>query len=322
MRRILHIFEIVTGIWNSINSFSRTKLCDISKRLIQFKEQISKIQFFQLIGRVIQELGADDASHMSAGVAYYVVLSLFPLVIGIVAILGLFLSSTTVQDNVISFFQDNIPVIDETELARIVQERIDDVVAWRGVLGLISVIALLWAASAMFGAISRAVNRAWNIRVDRPFHIRKIHDMGMAIGTGMCFLLSLGATSIFTILRDTDLPYVSIATDLGARVVAVLFTLAAFLIIYKFTPNTKTYWRYVWPGALFATISFEIVKTLFILYTTHFANYQSVYGTLYYVVIMLIFIYISAFILIIGAEISSEYERLQKGMDRGVLIGE
>ncbi len=320
MQQILRIFGIVVSIVKTTFFVIRSKMNDLSEKLHRFRERIRNIQFFQLIGRTIQELGTDDASHMAAGVAYYVVLSLFPLVIGIVAILGIFLSSNTVQDNVISFFQDNIPVIDEIELARIVQDKIDDVVAWRGVLGLIGAVALFWAASAMFGAISRAVNRAWNIRVDRPFHIRKLHDIGMAMGTGLLFLLSLGATSIFSILRDTNLQYTGIAADIGARVFAVLLTLIVFLVIYKFTPNTKTYWRYVWPGALFATIVFEILKTLFVLYTTNLANYQSVYGTLYYVVIMLVFIYISAFILIIGAELSSEYERVRRGTERGVLV--
>ncbi|UCC61115.1 MAG: YihY/virulence factor BrkB family protein [Dehalococcoidia bacterium] len=287
----------------------------IRSRLSPLKERLLNIPAIVLIVRVIHELGDDDASHMAAGVAYYAVLSLFPLVLGLIAILGIFLPAETLQEEILDFFERNLPgAID------VLEQNIEDVIRLRGAIGAISLILLLWSASTMFGAISRTINRAWDVHKDRPFHIRKLRDMFMAVGVGALFLLSVGATSVFSILQAWDLPFVSIAADSGARVLGFIFSLGIFLTLYKFIPNTKTYWRYVWPGAVVAAILFEIGKSLFIFYIDRFATYESVYGGVASMIILLIWIYISAFILILGAEISAEYGRMKRGITRGVLM--
>lgn len=165
-----------------------------------------------------------------------------------------------------------------------------------------------------------AVNRVWDVRKDRPFYIRKLRDLGMALGTGILFLLSVGATAVFSILRATELPVGGIAADVAARLLAFLFSLGIFLVIYKFMPNAKTYWRYVWPGAVLAAVLFEIAKTLLVFYLDHFASYDMVYGSVASVIILLFWIYISAFILILGGEFSSEYGRMREETKRGAPI--
>ena len=269
----------------------------------------------QLVLRTLGELGADDASHMAAGIAYYGLLSLFPLILGLIAILGLFLPSETVQSEILEFFEQNLPgAID------VLERNIENVIKYRGAIGGVSLILLFWTASAMFGAISRAINRAWDARDDRPFVVRKARDLGMALGTGALFLVSLGATSLFSILRTTDVPQAGFAADVIARVFAFLLSAAVFLILYKFVPTTRTYWRYVLPGALLAAVLFELAKTLFVFYLDRFADYESVYGSVSSVIILLLWIFLSAFILILGAEFSAEYGRMRQGVSRGVPI--
>ena len=104
----------------------------------------------------------------------------------------------------------------------------------------------------------------------------------MVFGVGILFLLSLGASAIISILRRVlNLPVADlIIVNAGSRLVAFLLMLAVFLLLYKLTPNTRTYWRYVWPGALLAAILFEIARTLFIFYLEKFANYQLIYGSI------------------------------------------
>jgi len=248
--------------------------------------------------RTVQELMADDATHMAAGVAYYAVLSLFPLMLGLLAIFGLFLPSEAIQEELFDFFERNLPgAVD------VLQQNIEDVIRLRGAVGVVSLVLLFWSASAMFGALSRAINRAWDIHRDRPFHIRKLRDLTMALGTGILFVVSVGATSAMSILPATDLPVLGIASNLGARF---------------FIPNTKTYWRFIWPGALLAAILFEIAKSLFVLYLDRFANYELVYGSVGSVIALLVWIYVSAFIIILGAEFSAEYGRMHRGVGRGI----
>jgi membrane protein len=283
----------------------------------RIEERLLGIPAVQLVARTARELGADDAPHMAAGVAYYALLSLFPLMLALIAVLGLFLPSATVQEELFEFMERNMPgAVDELE------HNIEGVIRLRGPIGVTSLILLFWSASATFGAIARAVNRAWDIHQDRPFHVRKLRDLTMALGTGILFLLSLGSGAVFSILRDMDLLLVSAAAEFGVRFVGFLLSLTIFLLIYKFIPNTKTFWRYVWPGALLSATLFEIAKTFFLLYLTRFANYELVYGSVASIIVLLVWIYSSAFIIILGAEFSAEYGRMRERVSRGVSLAD
>ena len=266
----------------------------------------------QLAWRVLQEMRDDDATHLAAGVAYYAIFSVFPLILGFLAISGVVLESTNFQQRFLIFVTGYLPGSE-----KFVSGHIAGVVRFRGALGIGAVIGLFWAASAVFGAISRAVNRAWDIQKDRPFYIAKPRQIGMALGIGILFLLSLTASSAIQLLVDLDLGIagqVLFLDDgfgrLAWRAIPWLMTFAIFLLIYRFLPNCKTYWRYVWLGAAIAAVLFELGKNLFVWYLATFANYQQVYGPLASVMIFLIWAYVSALILILGAEISSEYERI------------
>ena len=274
--------------------------------------------------RVIKEMGDDDATHLAAGVAYYAIFSLFPLLLGMLAISGLLATSESVGPSFISYVTDNLPGSEE-----LVSQNVDQVVQYRGVLGVGAIIGLLWSASAVFGAINRSVNRAWDVHQNRPFYIAKPIQIGMALLVGVIFLVSTSATSIIEVLPNTDedlgLPGQSVFLSLGlasvaVRAVPLALNLLLFLLIYRFVPNCKTYWRYIWPGALVAAVLFELAKGLFIWYLDNMASFQQVYGSLTSVMVLMFWIYISALILILGAEISSEYGRMRSGVERGNLI--
>ena len=302
-------------MWNSIRSRFEEAIHNVADALRPIKERLLEIFIVQLTVRTVKELGEDDASQRAAGVAYYAVLSLFPLLLGLIAVFGFFLPSETVQEKLFDFFESNLPgAID------VLEQNIDSVIQFRGAIGAVSLVLLFWSASAMFGAINQSINRVWDVHKDRPFYIRKLRDLSMAIGTGILFILSIGATSVFSIMSNLDSPLAATASDIGARLLAFLFSIGIFMVLYKFIPNTKTYWRYVWPGALLAGVLFEIAKTGFVFYLDHFANYESVYGNVASVIILLFWIYVSAFILILGAEISAEYGRMRVGAVRGVTI--
>jgi membrane protein len=275
-----------------------------------------------LIFRTVREMGLDDATHMAAGVAYYAILSLFPLTIGLLFVFSLVLESHVVEGELVEFFQTYLPGSNE-----ILAHNIQAVEGIRGVLGVIGVIGLFWTASAMFGAISRAVNRAWDIHEDRPFYIDKVRNILMSCGVGMLFLASMAATTSIQILGRIDLPGVGQleflehgGINLLTRPLPFVFTLAIFLMVYKYVPNTETRWRYIWPGALVAAIAFEVGKSLFVFYLENFADYAKVYGSLGSVVAFLAWTYISALILIAGAELSSEYGRMSQGVGQGRLV--
>jgi membrane protein len=278
----------------------------IKARLQITKDRLLEIPAVQLISTTAKEFSDIDGAHKAAAVAYYAVLSIFPLLLGLIALFGFFLPSINIQDELLKFVGNNIPGATD-----ILKQNITSIIKLRSIVGVLSIAVLFWSGSTMFSAISLAINRAWDIRRFRPFYIRKASEMGMAFSTGILFLLSLGASAIISILsRVLSLPAGDLTmVHIGSRLIAFLLMLAVFLLLYKFVPNTKTCWRYVWQGALFSAILFEIARTLFIVYLENFANYQLIYGSISSIIVFLVWIYYSAFILILGAEFSFQYGR-------------
>lgn len=297
--------------------FLRTRV-----RIRRLERRLMANPVVALLYRTGREMSADDATHMAAGLAYYAVLSLFPLTVGLISLLGLLLEPDALHGEIFQFFEEYLPVSEE-----LLASNIDAAGNIHGFLGVVSFFGLFWSASLMFGAITRSVNRAWDIHQDRPFYIDKVRNIVMAFSVAPLFLLSVSTTAALQMLEGADLPAGMVATTLehgfaetAARILPFLFSLTIFMLIYKFTPNTQTHWRYIWPGAVLAAALFEISKSVFVFYVDNFANYEEVYGSLASVIVLLAWTYFSGLILIAGAEFSSEYERMRHGVERGQVI--
>ena len=276
----------------------------------------------ELTRRTWRELGDDHSVDLAASIAYYAVLSLFPLAIGMVTLFSMVLESDAVEQEVHRFFHTYLP-----GSQGILQDNVEAVSNIRGVLGILSIVGLFWSASLLFGAITRTVNRAWDIEHDRPFYIDKPRQIAMAVSVAPFFLASFAFSSALQFLGNEDIPVLGSMAFLEhnginalARPVPFLFTFLIFLFVYKFTPMTRTYWRYIWPGALLAALLFEAAKSFFIFYLEHYANYERIYGTLASMIVLLAWAYVSGFIVVIGAEVSSEYFRMRMGVARGHLV--
>ena len=204
----------------------------------------------ELCYRTFKETQADDATHMAAGVAYYAILSLFPLALGVMAVFAPLLHTEDAQNQVLAFAESYLPGASEALGANLVGGA-----GVRSAQGALSLAGLFWAASALFGAVSRAVNRAWDVHHDRPFYIAKLRHIVMAVSVGFLFFSSVTITSTLQFLNTVYLPLagevelVSAGTaQLLVRLLPFAFSLGIFVLIFKFVPNTKTYWRFVLPG--------------------------------------------------------------------------
>jgi membrane protein len=288
------------------------KLRSFTRRLQGNVRRLGERPAISFVINIIKELGEDGAGDMAGSIAYYAILSIFPLLLGVIALLGLFLPSETVQDQVFDFANQYLPGSNE-----FVKNNIDRIIEFRNSLGLFALFGLFWTGSAIFGAIGRVINRAWGIYKYRPFYIRKLRDIMLALGTSIIFFLSMASTVFASLIPVIDLPVLELLGAIAGWTAGVAFIFTAFLLLYKFMPNTKTSWRYVWPAAVFSTLLFEIATTAFTFYLTNFASYDIVYGSVAVVIILLVWIYISAFIIILGAEFASEYVKLRQDTNRG-----
>jgi membrane protein len=279
-------------------------------RVRHFRTNLSELLAVRFFLALIQKIGQDEVFNNAAGIAYYAVLSLFPLLLSLIAILGLFLPSESVQQGLINFFAQYLPGSLNT-----LQDNIPDIIRFRSAIGIAGIVTLVWSATGVFSASARSINRAWDIQYKHPFYIKKPLEIAMVLGTGILFLFSLGASTFLSFLGGLSLPISGIIVNVGTAVIAFVFSLIIFLILHKLSLVVSVSWRHIWPGAVLSTLLFEIAKTLFVFYLNHFNHYDKIYGSIASAIVLLVWIYVSAFILLLGAEFSSMLFRLKREGD-------
>lgn len=271
-----------------------------------------------LVRKTLSEYGADRCTHMAAAISYYVVFSLFPLVVFVVAMGSFFFDREEVKEKVLDGINRLVPTSREGEENQIL-DVVDGVVNARGALGGLAFLGVALSASAMFGALRTSLNIAWDVEQSRPLVLQKLLDLAAAGGIGLLFFLSVGATTVLQVVRNaTDrLGPLSDVTGAGWDAVfallPVLLSLLLFTILYRFVPNTRVRWHEAFLGGVFATLLFEMAKNAFALYLGNFGNYNETYGSLGAVVVFLFWVYLSAAIILLGAELTSEIPRVWRG---------
>lgn len=277
-------------------------------KLNRAKDRVLSIRQIRVIVGSIEALGRDDASHLAAGVAYFAILSLFPLLLGFISIAGLFLPSETVQQTIFDFMEANLPIASE-----IIVENIESIIASRGVIGAISLLALFWTSSNMFTAIAVALNRCCGICERHPFYLRKPRDIALSLAAGFLFLFSGVLPTVINLIPEAHLPLVGSTNNVILFLIGAGLSFLVFLVLYSFLPTQRSPWQFIWPGALLGTIAFEGLRYFFIMFLSNFTNFTLVYGTIGSAVALMMWIYLSAFILLIGAEFNGQLKRLKEG---------
>ncbi|OFW63022.1 MAG: hypothetical protein A2Y74_03435, partial [Actinobacteria bacterium RBG_13_63_9] len=282
-----------------------------------------RVRFLFILGRrSLEEFFADNCSQMAAAISYYVLFSLFPLLIFAVGILGVLLQDSQLQADIIDAVLDFIP-LSEDEGRDKVTEAVKGVAGvGSGVLGLFGLIGMVWSASNMFGIIRRSINTAYDLEFRRPLVQQKLLDLAMVAGMGVFFLVSIAATGFLRAVRQRseDIPYLGDAAehagfvwDAASFLIPLALSFLAFTVMYWIIPAAKVRARDVWPGALVAAFLFEVVKVGFSVYLENFSNYDLVYGSLGAVAAFIFWVYLSVNILLLGAEVASEYPRVLRG---------
>lgn len=254
----------------------------------------------------------NNCTYIAAAIAFYAFFSLFPIALGLVSTAGFILGDGSLDRKLAEHIGSLLPVSNE-----FITSTIQGIIQAKGVTGVAATIGLLWSASTVFGAIRKGVNAAWGIRKPRPFLLERLIDVSLMVGAGLLFLLSLSSTVVLQFSRDLSL-LINSQSPMNEGMFWRYFTLILppvltfiiFMSLYRFLPNTKVRWGDVWLGAILATISFEIMKNVFVWYVKQFTPYNIIYGPLGALVAFLTWVYVSAVIFLFGAQISSTFSRL------------
>lgn len=252
---------------------------------------------------VVGKFYKDDCFYLAAGIAYYSLFSTFPLLMGLVALLGLFLSPAEAQARLVDVLAEHLPVS-----ARFIAENIQGIVAVWDIVGVVGLLGLLWSALGLFSAIRRALNRVWGVQWDWRFVWRRLLEMATMTGAGLIFVFSMALSTGLRLARLLLAPDGSTADDWLWATLATFFSFSlvstTFYVAYAYLPHAHIRRRLVWPGALAAAIVYEATKYLFLWYVVNVVNYAMVYGSLAAAIVFLLWTYIAALIFLFGAELA------------------
>jgi len=263
---------------------------------------------------------ADGCSNMAAAISYYVLLSLFPSLILILAIVGALVRAPDVQNRIIESVIDAIPTGDP-DSGNILVNAFRHLADARGRAYSAAALALLaWSASGMFGSVRHALNVVFRAGDPHPFLHRKGLDLLMVLVMGLFFLLSIGGTAALEAARrlsgelsagahfwllDRVVGRSGLLWALTSRVVPFTLSFAAFLIVYRVFPYARQPFGRIVEAALLGAVMFEVLKTGFVLYLRTFGGYDVVFGSLGTVVAFLVWVYLEAIVLLVAAEIAA-----------------
>lgn len=263
--------------------------------------------------RAVGELYNSDGLTHAAAIAYYGLLSLFPFFLLVLSIVGMLTADTADRDAVLQFVFEYFP-----RQFEFMTRQIDAFRGQRISLGVGGTLALTWASLGVFNAVSSAVNHAWGVERRRSFLRHRLVSFVMMVSAGAVFLAGLllasaakvaGSTWVWT--RFADVGWVVWLQGVTARHSATALLILCVALVFYFIPNARVRFRDVWPGAVTTGLLWRGALEVFAWYARDLAAWNVVHGSIAAVVVFLIWVYVSAVILLYGVEMTASYARLR-----------
>jgi membrane protein len=276
----------------------------------------------RLIGRAawrgVGELYNSDGLTHAASIAYYALLSLFPFLLLMLSVIGAFTADANDRDTVVAFVLRYFPRQFEFISGQIDAFR-DSTVR----IGVGGAVALVWASLGVFNAVTSAVNHAWGVEKRRSFLRHRLVGFLMLVSAGGIMLLALGIVSAAKLAQtawfgsiERPLPVFAWLSGVTANQLATLLLVCCVALVFYFIPNTKVRFRDVWPGAILVGLLWRGALSAFSWYARDMAAWNVIHGSVTAVVVFLLWIYVSAVILLYGVEMTAAYARLQDAAER------
>ena len=259
--------------------------------------------------QALKDSFADNVTQWAAAIAYYSFLSLFPLLLAAVSLSAYFVSPDWAIGKAIVLLREFVPEGDDA-VQRIIRDAVHDAHPYAGIA---SLLLLLVLGSRAFGALSRALNIAYEGEQTDSLARRIIIEIVMMTAVGVLFVCTLFSHYLLLFLSNAVrlLPGETGATfTLIAQLIRVLLMLAAFYLIYRFVPRKRLNWKSIALGTVVATSLLVAARPLFYGYVQNLANYNLMYGGIAIAVVLLVWGWVAAFITILGGEMASHFQTM------------
>ena len=271
---------------------------------------------WQFVKEVWLAYGKDNGSVAAAGVAFYLLLSMVPLLLFLISVVAYFTTPAQAESLAIHLshsFGRGIGGALRVEFLSVIQ--------LRGLLTGVSLLLGLWSGSQVFVVMELALDQIWDVIDRRPFWIRYsiallmvlVSGALMACAIGLTYLLrTLGRLGIPVALQQHHLHSPLWISALVTWILPLVIATIAFALMYRFLSARKVSWAMALPGALIAAVAWELVLQAFSWYTASYANYSRLYGSLSSLVLLMLWFDYSTQILLLGAECSAVLYKYRK----------
>jgi membrane protein len=266
--------------------------------------------WIQVAKRGWREAKADQVPLLAAGVAFYAFLAIFPALIAIVSIYGLFADPSTIANQL-----NSLTAALPDEAAQIITDQVTTLSSRRQTLGIsliLAVLIALWSASAGTSNLLTAINVAYDEEQKRGFVKKRLMSLGLTLAAIVFMVIILGLVAVLP-------PLLKAAFGTGALrwvlqilgwLVMVILVAIGLAILYRLGPDRDApRMRWVSVGAVVATLVWLIASIGFSIYTSTFGNYAKTYGVFAGVVVLLFWLWFTMYAILLGAEINAESEQ-------------
>jgi membrane protein len=262
---------------------------------------------------LLAELKEDRATGLAAQQAYYYMLALFPMLILLIAVVP-YLNIDP---------QKAIDVVNKllpSESAQLLRDNVVKLVSERnGGLLTFGIIGTIWSASNGMNAFMKAMNIAFDVKETRSFVKARLVSILLTIGLILAFIVALILPVFGKVLLDSIQSFIHIPEpfEIVFRIVrwiiAFVIMVAVIAGLYRIAPNKHYPFKHVIPGAVFATVVWQLISLGFSFYVSNFGNYSATYGSLGGVIVLMLWLFLTGLALVLGGEINAIHHREKSG---------
>lgn len=264
--------------------------------------------------RGLAEFSKDGCTDLAASLTYFAVLSIFPALLALVSLLGVFGQGEATTTAILDFLDQYAP----SALVELLSGPISQLTtqSGAGLALVVGIVGALWTASGYTGAFARAMNRIYEVTEGRPFWKLKpvmlLVTLVMVLIVALVMMMVVISGDIAQTLGDlVGLGSTAVTVWNWAKIPVVILLLVLLIaILYYATPNVKQpKFKWLSPGAAIALVAMAVAGLAFAFYVVNFAKYNATYGVIGSVIILLLGLWIMNNVLLLGAEVDAEIER-------------
>jgi membrane protein len=266
--------------------------------------------------QLVESIGRNQPFDLAAQLAYFALLAFFPFLMFLLTVVG-YLPLKGVAQEIMRTAFDVMP----HDTAMLVQQTIFEIVGkQRGILLFVTLVFAIWSAAGAVSGLTSALNRAYDVAETRPAWRIKVRALLVTLAAVVAVIVATAAMLIGPGLVHRVWAYFGLggAFDLMWRIVrwpVATFALTTMLAcVYYFLPNVKQRFRFITPGSIVAVLAWFVATWGFRFYVSHFNSYARSYGALGTVVVLLVWLYLTGLMMILGGEINAILDRVHKGI--------